>query len=441
MKREIFAELIKDFYEGGLPDLVRRNLDISLPAAKKAITIIGPRRAGKTYFLYDLMRRFTDIKQDEMIYINLEDDRLLPLNLSDLDLFLQTYYEMYPKNQRRTVYLFLDEIQNVPGWENFVRRILDTKNIIPFITGSSSKLLAKEIATSMRGRSISHLILPFSFEEYLRSSDVTVEKYLSSARKSIIKNKLMNYIEYGGFPEVILEEDERLKIKILKEYVEVILIRDIIERHNVRNTKILRILFNALVSTYSKQFSAHKFYNSLRSQGIKISKNTIYEYLGYLEDSFFIFPVRKFDFSLRNIEHSLPKIYIVDNGYPSKLGLRSSPDTGRLMENTVGIELFRRMSNDPLLKLDYWRDIRGMEVDFVVRERTEVKELIQVCYDIDDYDTKTREVHALMKASDELDCDTLKIITWEGKEDENIDGKVINFISLWEWLLDPYRLQ
>ncbi len=436
MKKETAMELIKDFHEADLPYIVNRDLELTLPKTMKAITIIGPRRAGKTFYLYDLMRTFKDIERERMIYINLEDDRLLPLELSDLGRLLDAYYEMYPDNRKRMVYLFLDEVQNVDGWELFVRRKLDERNIRPFITGSSSKLLTKEIATSMRGRSLSYLILPFSFFEFLRARGVEIDEYPTSEKRSLIMRDLRDFLEFGGFPEVALEDDEDIKIRILKDYAEVMLIRDIVERHNVRNIKVLRMLFHALLGSFAKQFSAHKFHNSLRSQGIKVSKNTIYEYFQYFEDTFSLFPIRRFSLSLREKEQSLPKIYMIDNGYATKLGFRSSLNIGRLMENTVAIEWFRRMSEDPMLEVFYWRDSRGKEVDFVIKKGVDIKELVQVCYDIEEYDTRLREIAALEKASEELDCKDLRIITWDRSDEETVNGKRISFVPLWKWLLD-----
>jgi predicted AAA+ superfamily ATPase len=205
MKKDIAEVLIKDFIERPLPELIGRDLEVKSPATKKAITIIGPRRAGKTYFLFNNMMRLKQVTRTEMPYVNLEDDRLLPLGLKDLDQLLTTYYEIYPQNRKKKIYLFLDEVQNVPGWEKFVRRVLDTENVQVYITGSSSKLLAKEIATTMRGRSISHMILPFSFGEFLKAKGMEAERYLSSDKRSWMMKYLDEYVRFGGFPEVVLD--------------------------------------------------------------------------------------------------------------------------------------------------------------------------------------------------------------------------------------------
>ncbi len=435
MKKDVAVELIRDFHERPLPDLIQRDLKLRLPTTKKAVTIIGPRRAGKTYFLFDNMLRLKDVNRTEMLYLNLEDDRLLPVKLDDLDKFLRTYYEIYPENRKKKLYLFLDEVQNVDGWERFVRRILDTENVQVFITGSSSKLLAKEIATTMRGRTSTYMILPFSFQEFLRARGMEPEKYLSSEKRTWIMKYLDEFVRFGGFPEVVLDDEENSKVRTLKEYVEVLLMRDVVERHKVKNIKVLRMLFNAIHGSFSKEFSIHKFYNFLKSQGIKISKNTLYNYFQHYEDAFAAIPVRRFSYSIRDVEQSLPKVYQIDNGYAAQMGIRFSQNTGRLMENTVAVELLRRRSVSPLLEFYYWKDSGGKEVDFVIKKGETVQELVQVCYDIEDYNTKMRETSALVKASNKLRCKRLRIITWDYEEKEKIGGKKIEYTPLWKWLL------
>jgi len=435
MRKETAVEVIKDFHERALPKVVDRDIKVKLPATKKAITIIGPRRAGKTYFLFNTMERLEGVKRTEMLYVNLEDDRLLPLGLGDLDRLLRTYYEIYPGNRKKRVYMFFDEVQNVDGWELFVRRVLDTENAQVFITGSSSKLLAKEIATAMRGRAISYLILPFSFPEFLRAREMEMERYLSSEKKAWIMKYLDEFVKFGGFPEVLLERDELSRVKMLNEYVEVMLMRDVVERHNVKNIKVLRMLFNALLSSFSKEFSVHKFFKFLGSQGIKASKNTLYQYIQHLEDAFAILPLRRFSYSIREIEQSLPKVYLIDSGYAAQLGFRSSQNVGRLMENVVATELLRRRSVNSMLEFYYWKDTSGKEVDFVLKEGRTISELIQVCYDVEEYGTKMRERKALIKASEALRCKNLTIITWDYEEKETTDGRKIAYTPLWKWLL------
>ncbi|MFO7618183.1 MAG: ATP-binding protein [Thermoplasmata archaeon] len=435
MRKETAIEIIQNFMERPLPVLTDRDLIIVPPKAGKAVSIIGPRRAGKTYFLFDLMGRLTDVAKNEKLYVNLEDDRLLSFELEDMDAFLNTYYEMYPKSREGTLHLFLDEVQNVHGWERFVRRVMDTENVRVYISGSSSKLLSKEIATTMRGRAISYLMLPFSFREYLRVRGTEVGDYLSSDTRARLLHNLDEYLKWGSFPEIVLDDDENSRLRTLREYVEIMLMRDLVERHRIKNTKVLRMLFSAMLASYARPFSIHKFFNYLKSQGIKVSKNTLYEYFQHFEDAFAVFPVRRFSYSIREIEQSLPKVYQIDNGYAARLGTRHSEDIGRLMENAVAVELLRRASEVPDMEFHYWTDVTGKEVDFLLRRGGAVTELIQVCYDVEEWETKLRETRALVKASEEMGCKNLTVLTWDHEDTENVDGRKIKYVPLWKWML------
>ena len=437
MKRELAAELIKNFHEKKLPGMVSREFEVKIPESRKALAVIGPRRAGKTYTLYSIASKLTaeGIEKERMLYLNLEDDRMLPQSVENLNLVLETYYEMYPENRSKTTYLFLDEVQNVPEWEKFVRRVMDTEDVRVFLSGSSSKLLAKEIATAMRGRSISHLVLPFSFREFLSAKGFETERYLSSEKRSWMLKHLREYLQFGGFPEVVLEKDEEMKVRILREYFEVMLLRDIVERHGIKSVRNLRMMMNAVLSSFSKEFSVHKFYNTLKSQGIKVSKSALYENMQHFEDAFFAIPVRKFDYSRRNVEQSLPKVYSVDTGYVYQSGLDFSGNIGRYMENAVAVELLRRQSSDSLLRFYYWKDSSGAEIDFIATKGRKIMELIQVSYDMSEKGTEKREINAILKASEKLKCKEAKIITWDCDGIKRVDGLEIKCIPLWKWLV------
>ena len=438
MKRDVFIEIIKDFKERSLPELVERETILKRPTVKKTISVIGPRRAGKTYFIYNIIKDLLSqgIPKERMIYINLEDDRLLPLEVQDMDLFLRTFFEIHPDNKNEDIHLFLDEVQNVDDWETFVRRIMDTYNIQVYITGSSSKLLSREIATSLRGRSLSYTILPFSFQESLKAEELEIGKFLSSSKKEKIHSTLSNFLKFGSFPEIALEKDNNLKHKIIKEYIEVMLLQDIIERHNIKNTRLLKILFNGIISSTSSTFSIHKFFKFLRSQGMKISKNALYQYVQYLEDAYAIILLRRFSFSLRKVEQSLPKVYPIDPGFILTHSTRFSRDLGKTMENVVAVELFRRKFERPDQEIYYWKGQNMKEVDFVIKEDLKITRLIQVCYDIDDFNTYEREIDPLLKSSEVLKCDDLCVITWDKDEIIEVKGKKIEYIPLWKWLIN-----
>ncbi len=439
MKRELAVELIKNFHERDLPEVLPREMRVKIPESRKALAIIGPRRAGKTYLMYGTASELMagGLEKENMLYVNLEDDRMLPHSTENLDLILRTYYEIYPEKKRETVYLFLDEIQNVPEWESFVRRIMDTEDVRVFLSGSSSKLLAREISTSMRGRSISYTLLPFSFREFLKAKGVEPEENLSSEKKAWLVKHLEEYLEYGGFPEIVLEKEADMKMRVLRGYAEVMLLRDIVERHEIKSVRTLRMMMNAILASFSKEFSINRFYNSLKSQRIKVSKNTLYDYMQHFEDAFFVFPVRKFDPSRRKSEQSLPKVYLVDTGYAFQAGIGFGENMGRYMENTVAIELMRREAKNPSVQTYYWKNSQGDEVDFVIAESGHVKEMVQVTYDMSDESTEKREVGAIVKASLELGLKRAGIITWNHEGKRDVEGVKVECIPLWKWLMNP----
>ncbi len=426
--REKWAEVIADFQGKAIPDLIEREITVpeEVPL-KRAITLIGPRRAGKTYTMLQLIKSLLREKAgiDRIVYINLERTDLEGCTGIDLVGMLETFYEMHPENRKWKIWLFLDEIQNVEGWERFVRTALDRENIQIFLSGSSSKLLSKEIATSLRGRTLSHTILPFSFTDYLIARGIERGEYLSSSQKAEVINRLRTYLTDGGYPEVILFGKE--KEKILSDIVETTVYRDVIERYKVRNTRLLRLLIQSLIASAQKEFSVHKFYNYIKSMGMRASKNTLYEYLEALHDVFFAFPVRRFSYSYKEAEQSLPKIYLIDNGI---LSLNGIDGPGRLMENLVFVELMRRGKG-----IHHYKSADGKETDFVIVERGRVTQLLQVAYSVDEFGTKEREVNSLLKASEELRCSNLAIITWSREGEEVVKGKRIRYLPLWRWLL------
>lgn len=422
----VWGEIIKDFQEKELPELIERDIEYPLTTPlNRAVVLIGPRRAGKTYSMFQAIKKLVlnGTNKQRILYINFEDSRLLGASLEDLNTLLGIFFEVYPENKHRKTWFFLDEIQLIERWEVFVRRLLDSENIQVFVTGSSSKMMSKEIATALRGRSLTYRIFPFSFKEFLVANKITYGKYLSSAERAKVINSMREYMEYGGYPEAAIYRRERERI--LREIIDVTIYRDIVERHKVKNLKVLRIFFTALFN--SKEFSVHKFFNFLKSQGMKISKNTLYAYFEYFCDSLIVYQLRKFSYSYKDAEGSILKVYFVDNGLLYSQGIR---DQGRLMENLVFVELRKR--NEDLF---YYRSLDGKEVDFVIKKAHRIKQLVQACYNIEDYLTKGREIKGLLKASKELKCNSLVIITWDYEGKETIEGKKVVYVPLWKWLL------
>lgn len=416
MRREDILDYLAD-YRGFKPELIERELSVPLDS-RFIVSIIGPRRAGKTFYLFQLSRLV-----GKYVYLNFEDSRLLGADHRDLREILRVFIEIHGYEPD---YIFLDEVQNLKNWEVVVRELHDLSKYRIFLTGSSSKLLGKEIATQLRGRTLSYLLLPFSFREFLKARGFSVEKYLSRDESAKLRHKLTDYLEFGGFPDVVLEEE---KLKILREYSDLVLFRDFVERHHLKNFELARFLQAFVIQNFTKEVSVNSIFNRLKSMGLRVSKNSVYDYLSKLEDTAIFFFLNRFS-ERPHLRESYPKkIYLCDTGLAK--AFRSSPEKGKLMENAVFLELTRLKNARPLLEIYYWKDARG-EVDFFLKEG-EKKELIQVTFELSPENEK-REVGSLMRASRELGCNNLKVITWDQEEVLERDGKVITIVPLWKWL-------
>lgn len=428
MNSEEVKEYILDFQKRELPELVERELKVN--SSKRIKTVVGPRRAGKTFFMFQKIKGLmeSNVKKEKILYLNFEDPRLIEVNYKDVREIIKVHWGLYPESTKE-LFIFIDEPQNIKNWEIAIRGLYDEGFNI-FLSGSSSKLLSKEIATSLRGRTLSYVLLPFSFREFLKMKNLKFDiSHLSSKERAVMLNLLNEYLELGGFPEVILEENKENKIKIINEYFDLVVYRDIVERYKIKNTNLIRWLIKSLILSSSKEFSTHKAYLTLKSKGIRLSKNTLYSYLSMLEDAMFAFFVPKFKYSIRKREFSINKAYLCDTAF-AKLA-EVTQNKGNRMENVVLLELKRK----PLTEIFYWSDGKS-EVDFVVKMDLKIKQLIQVCYGINDYDVKKREIKALFKASKELKCKNLLVITENKEGEEKINAKKIKYTPLWKWLLE-----
>ena len=421
-KKEMFKYIIKEFHEARLPELYGRKLTI--PETQKVISLIGLRRAGKTFYFYQLINNLIEdsINPSQILYINFEDDRILPLNVKELNTILEAYYELYPENTGETLYLFFDEIQNIDNWELFIRRVHDKKNARIYITGSSSKLLSKEIATSLRGRTLSYYLFPLSFKEFLRFRQVTLNKdfeYTDARFK--VKKLFSEYLVGGGFPEVVLEAEE-LRQDILRNYFEMFIYRDLVERFSIRNTSLLKSLVKFLITNIGTTFSVNSFYRTIKKD-MPVGKDTLMEYLSYLEDINLVYLVPIFSYSLKKQQVNPRKVYCIDNGLRNAVSFMFSKDEGRLAENLVFLELKRR-SKEPY----YWKN-KG-EVDFVIKDRDSSLTAINVSY-TDEIDE--RETKALLEFADEFSPKVKELILLT-KDLEKTEGR-IKIIPLWKWLI------
>ncbi len=422
MEIHLIKDYLAEFGKRRFGEVLKREIEIKLLKGK-AISIIGPRRAGKTYFFYSLIK---NLKREEVIYLDFEESFLM--NLGPIDI-LKIIFEVFPEmNGNLPKYVFLDEIQNISHWHSLVRTLLN-RNLYVFLTGSSSKLLSKEIATSLRGRTLSYLLFPFSFREIIKLKKIKCNLNLLECQGRI-KKELKEYLEIGGFPEIVLMKEE--KDKIIKEYVDLAFFKDFVERHRIQNLKLGRFMFNFLLQNFSNEFSVRKIEKKLKSIEMGYNLKTLYDYVDKLEDTLFVFFLRKFSWKIHEKESWPKKVYICDLGISRVF--RVSEDIGKKMENIVFLDLLRSTNQNPLYQLYYYKTKEGYEVDFIIKEGTKIKQLIQVTDANNKNDIKSREIKALLKAREELKCKNLLVITWDYEAEEND----IKFVPLWKWLLNPF---
>ncbi len=404
----ILKVLLSDFYKKleSLDGMVER--DAVFPEAPNKIKVaIGMRRVGKTYFLYQHIRKLIESGVDlkSILFINFEDDRLLPMDHHKLARFIEAFYSLYPENHDRKCYLFLDEIQNVDGWPLVIRRFHDSKNVEIFLTGSSAKLLSKEIATNLRGRSLALEIWPYSFKEFMRAKKVTVQSTLYGKQaQDTLKKLFQDYLSEGGFPEVVSYSAD-VRQQTLQDYLDIVIYRDIIERHKIKNPSIIKYMILSMIHNVGTTFAINKFYNDLRSQGYKTSKDALYEYAAHIEDAYLAFSLDAYDPSFRKRRASIKKIYAIDPGMVRALVLNYNRDLGRLFENVIYLDL-RRLG----YKVSYYRTSGSNEVDFVVETRQGHRKCLQVAWEQDNIKTFEREQRALKEGMAELNM-TGEVIT------------------------------
>lgn len=374
--------------------------DYKFPEAKNMIKVaIGMRRSGKTYFLFQTIRELLDqlIPIERILYLNFEDDRILPLDYKKMGQMVDAWYTLYPNNHNHCCYLFLDEVQNVEGWPVVLRRILDTKNVQIYVTGSSAKLLSKEIASSLRGRSLSIEILPLNYKEFLHAHERELpSKPIGQKTLDTHRNLLTEFFRLGGFPAVqsMLANEHK---DTLQSYVETVVFRDIIERHQITNIALMKYFISFLLKNVSTPFSINKFYNDIKSQGYRIAKDTLYSYLAYLEDAYLIFSIPIFSESSRQIQNKPKKIYGIDNGLIMANTFNFSENLGKQLENQVYLDLRREGK-----KIFYYTTSDGYEIDFITQDSEGKYEIIQVTWEANDVPTFQREERALLQAEKEL---------------------------------------
>ncbi len=422
MKRTEFKYIVKEFQENTLPNVINREL--TLPETQKIVSLVGARRSGKTYCFFQLIKDLQrkGIPFDRIIFVDFEDNRLLPLAPGDLNDLLEGYYEMYPDNKSVAKYFFLDEVQNAPDWEVFVRRVAENENGRVYVTGSSSKLLSHEIATALRGRTLVSHLYPLSFREFLLFKDISLTKdYAFSKIRYKIKQLLEEFLEFGGFPEVV--QTPNLKKEILANYFDLVIYKDIIDRFSIRNISLLKGLTKYLITNIASLFSINAYYRALQKEG-RASKETVTEYLSFLVDINLIYLVPIFSFSLKVQQVNPSKAYCIDSGLRNAVAFKFSLDEGRLAKNAVFIELQRRG-----FEIFYWKGKN--EVDFVTRDSASHLTAINVTL----ADTVSpREIDGLVEFQERFPEPTNQLLLLT--RDSTGEERGIKSIPLWQWLLE-----
>lgn len=390
---EEFKDKMKSFGDG----VVRDKKFPEIP--EKVMVTIGMRRTGKTYFLFQTIHHLLkQVPLSRILYLNFEDDRLYPLTSYQFAELIDNFYALYPENHDQLCYFFFDEIQNVEEWHRLIRRYLDTKNVKIYLTGSSAKLLSKEIATTLRGRSVAIEMWPFAFDEFLRGKKIALpEQPWGQKSMDPLKGWLNSYLLQGGFPETVFLEQNEDRVRLLQDYVSVVVFRDIVERYKITNVSLVRYMIKTLIKNVGSRFSINKFFNDLKSQSFVVSKTTLHKYLGYIEDAYLVFSVPLHAESLRKVQTNPRKIYAIDTGLVNAYTMGFAKNLGHQFENLVYLDLRRRGHT-----IHYYLTKTRREVDFVTLDPQGNWHLYQVCWAMEDAETREREESALKEAEEEL---------------------------------------
>lgn len=434
MEKEKLKELIighkeKFLSRGGLVKRQIQDPIASYIPQREILIITGIRRSGKSSLmrlLCDDLLRSEDIVENNILYLNFEDDRFVPFTVQDFEPLYESFLEL--ENPQGRNYMFLDEIQNISGWEKWLNRLYEFENIKIFVTGSNATLIDSEISTALTGRNRQLAIWPFSFREFLAMKGVMIDaRSIYQRQKKIEITRLFReYLELGGFPEVLKIGDTTL----LEQYYKDIIYRDVIARYGIKNIKEIKELTLFLASNPG---TIQSYKNMQKTIGVR-SLNTVKNYLEALNDVYLFFSVDLFDYSLKRQIYNPSKIYCIDVALSNSISFRFSRNMGHIYENIVFSELLRRNK-----EVYYWKSKKGKEVDFIVKEGHNITEAIQVSFSLEDEKTRQREFQALAEVKDELRAERLTVITDDEESTVPIPGRQgqgeINIISLWKWLL------
>lgn len=399
----------------------------------KIVTIPGVRRCGKSSRMEIVVNELLaqGIARERFLWIGFDDERLVRMSSDDLGQIIEAYREMYPEIDMSSIYIFFDEIQLIKGWEYFVMRLYKhySKNI--YISGSNATMLSTELKSALRGWPHEEETMPLSFKEYCDFKDIKTDSWLE-ADLARLRNAFVEYNNEGGFPEVVLTSNPLHKTKILQTYFDTMLLKDLVEHYKLSNVEVLRYFLKRIMTNLTKPTSIRAIYGDIKSRGLKVSKDDLYDWANYACNIFMFIRIPNYSKSLQKVENSQPKYYCIDNGLRDAVLLPQSSDEGKKLENTVFLQLYRqRTSMDQI----FYYQGKG-ECDFVVQRGVEIHRLIQVTWDMSDEDTRRREINGIIEASQVTGCNNMFIITSDTNEDIKLDnGNVIRVVAAWRWLL------
>ena len=399
---------------------------------KRIITIPGIRRCGKSSKMELVVNSLLEegIPKENILWIGFDDERLLSMKMENLDSIIQSYRELFPQIELSKVYFFFDEIQLIEGWEFFVLRIFKHYSKHIYVSGSNASMLSAELKSSLRGWADDYETYPLSFKEYCRFKGVDYLSYHEKDR-ALVKNAFKKYNNEGGFPEPVLTENSFQKLRLLQGYFDTMLLKDLAEHYGISNIEVLRYFLKRIMENITKPTSIRNIHNDIKSRGLKVSKDNLYEWINHACEIFMFLRIPNYSRSLQKIENSQPKYYCIDNGLRDAVLLPQSNDDGMKLENTVFLELKRRMM--PSDKIYYFQG--KTECDFVIQKGINIESLIQVSWNIKEQETREREIKGLLEASETTGCQNLLIITVDSEEKIIVDDKVIKVIPAWKWIL------
>jgi predicted AAA+ superfamily ATPase len=431
--KDVIRTILIEFKERNLPEPIPRAIHPpELPAhVRKVWVLMGMRRSGKTWMAYQqiLFRQKKGLAKESNLYINFEDDRLAGFEIHDFQTILDVYFELNPQYiHSEDLFFCFDEIHVVHGWEKFIRRLMDTERMQVCVTGSSAGMLSKELGTTLGGRAWTQEVFPYSFQEFLSINRIDPSKEKSAKTESFIRHLANEYMTYGGFPEAVASPKE-LHTSLIQGYMDAVVLRDIVKRYSIGNADTIQKFLVQILRQLAAPLSINKVYGTLKSLGLSVGKNSLFDYLQYFEDAYAILSAPFFSLSERKRQVNPKKVYAVDPGVITAYSIKRDFERAARLENSVFMHLRRSYSNICYYKTEQQKK----EIDFVVTTPKGDLLLYQACSEMSKGATRDRELSAIYEACEELGLKEGTIITEDHEEEITDKGITVHSIPFWKW--------